>query len=98
MYPNEESLDKIRKWQVLTDDDYIAIMEYARDLWYYPDMFRNDGKKYTLTTCGWSGNEEVIGALNDNIYVRMSYWYSSTRGGVHVYIPISWIKNELSKV
>ena len=44
-------------------------------------------KQITLTTGGWSGNEEIIGAIP--AIVDEIYWYMKQRGGKHVYrVPV----------
>ena len=42
-----------------------------------------------LVTGGWSGNESIVGALENSFYVQMRLWHSSTRGGRHEYrVPV----------
>ena len=40
--------------------------------------------RVSLVTAGWSGNEQVIGALDGTMF-RLRFWESSHRGGLHVY-------------
>lgn len=35
----------------------------------------------TFVTGGWSGNEEIIGAMMENRPAWLELWYSTTRGG-----------------
>lgn len=44
-----------------------------------------DGRRYLrLATGGWSGNEDVIDAMQGNIFVRHC-WRVSACGGLHIY-------------
>ena len=46
----------------------------------------NRGERYLrLSTGGWSGNEELVAALNTNRMVRVLSWRLSARGGLHIY-------------
>ena len=98
-YPTEESLEKIKKWEIKSDDDFEKLMDFIKKLWYYPDFLKkNKNKEYTLITGGWSGNEDIIGAMKNNIILHITYWKSSERGGKHIYQSLSQeIKTEKNK-
>jgi hypothetical protein len=90
-YPTEEALEKIKTWSY---HDFLNLMIYIESLWYFPDYF-NQGEilddfntrviEYRLSTGGWSGNEDIIRALEANTQVQSCFWWSSRRGGHHVY-------------
>jgi len=40
-------------------------LEFAREVWYYPEFWEVDGREHRLSTGGWSGNESVIGAMQE---------------------------------
>lgn len=81
-YPSEQELDKIRKWD-WRDPDGLA--QYICTLWYYPDYTKLTGKrirKLWLATGGWSGNEDIVGALQQNSFWTF-YWQKSVSGGAY---------------
>lgn len=46
-----------------------------------------DGETYRYikyATGGWSGNEDIIGALSKSIF-WLKYWYSTNRGGLFIF-------------
>lgn len=81
-YPTEETLIEIRDWP---HKDKHGWFEYAAKAWYWPDMFKRDGDLYKVSTGGWSGNESVINAMQDNKLLWILTWVSSERGGHYVF-------------
>ena len=92
-YPSDEELATIRNWDY---KDFEVLMEYVEDLWKYPNYFESFdisdptyklkiGIKYKLSTGGWSGNEDLIGALQENSMFWACYWQESKRGGHYVF-------------
>ena len=79
-YPTEAELDLISKW----DNDYHALMEYVKDRWKY-DVFKRTGNRYRLATMGWSGNEDIIQALQENAMFWIQCWRMSKRGGLYLF-------------
>ena len=91
-YPTEEELEKIRGWDVI--ENPLGLIDFLKELWAYPDYFVVKGKRVInleLHTGGWSGNEDIIGALRENKMFFLLYWQKSTRGGHH-YFRIEKIK------
>lgn len=80
-YPEEEELEKIKNWP--HEDDYGKLLEYCMSLWTFKDYATKRGGNYRFATGGWSGNESVIYALEDNKIFWMSCWESSSRGGLY---------------
>ncbi len=81
-YPEEHELKKIKEW----DDDIPALMEYVKELWIRRyGHWKQTGSRYDLSTCGWSGNEDIITALQDNTMFWMLCWQNSKRGGHYVF-------------
>ena len=88
-YPEDEELEFIRKFE----GNYHDLMDYVNDIWKYADIgyykteriideiSKKPQTEYSLSTGGWSGNEEIIEAMMDNPLFWMFCWYSSKRGG-----------------
>jgi hypothetical protein len=84
-YPDDSELDSIRAWGQERPPGYVGLMEFVQGLWRFPDYFQACGRHYALSTGGWSGNEELIGALQDNHAFWACCWASSRRGGHYVF-------------
>ena len=89
-YPEDEELDQIRTWtpgpKWSGSEPWLGILRPVVSAW-NRDMGRADwdGQVLTLVTGGWSGNEEVLGALEDNRCAWSMLWLSSHRGGKHTF-------------
>ena len=90
-YPSDASLEIIRNWPV--ENKHRALMAFVEKLWKYPEYW-NEQKtitnthyefEYTISTGGWSGNEELVRALYDNTMFWVSCWTRSERGGRYVF-------------
>ena len=79
-YPDEEELKLIEAWDW---HDPLGLLEYIHERWQYADSgyWSQDGNKYNISTAGWSGNEDLIAALERNTYFWMFSWVSSRSGG-----------------
>lgn len=81
-YPTQEQLDKIERWK----GSYLELMAYVRQLWHLDGYgFRESDSKFHLSTGGWSGNEEIIMALERNLVFWGLFWLLSRRGGHYVF-------------
>jgi hypothetical protein len=83
-YPTDETLRIVREWK--HENRFNNLMAFVRDAWKYDGFnttLREDGKAfvYTVHTFGWSGNEELIGALSGNQLFWALCWQESRRGG-----------------
>lgn len=91
-YPREEELKTIQEWDLLTKP-ITELLEYVWELWKYDDRFVLKGKRVLrlyLSTGGWSGNESIIGALQDNFLFWSMCWEKSIRGGHYWFkIPLN---------
>ena len=91
-YPTDKTLDIIREWDDLTPSGRVALLDYVQEAWRYPERVDrwvgNEEKKliqYNFSTGGWSGNEDLIGALMDNNVFWLLCWHSSRRGGHYTF-------------
>lgn len=82
-YPDEEELKCIREWP----KDWEALMEYVKRRWWMPDWGWTEARKktYVISTGGWSGNEDLIGAMHDNWIFWSMCWEQSRRGGHYIF-------------
>jgi len=82
-YPTDETLDVISSWDCT---DFYGLMEYIQQAWHWPEYCREVRPGlWRLVTGGWSGNEEIIGAIRCNAVWWLSYWLLSKRGGLHTF-------------
>lgn len=80
-YPTIAELRRVRAWPL--EDGFDALLEYVRGLWWMPDWgWRQTQRRYYISTGGWSGNEDLITALEENRSLFwVICWVSSRRGG-----------------
>jgi len=87
-YPTEKEILTIKNWNVV-EGDVMELVEYVRTKWWQRGWgFTLEDDKLELHTGGWSGNEEIIGALQSNTMFWMFYWEQSKRGG-HYYFDLT---------
>lgn len=90
-YPTDEELEQIRTWDYR---DPLGLMAFIRPLWedhgrWAEDTIDDDTglqgrglySRYLISTLGWSGNESLIEAMQENAMFWTLSWYSSQRGG-----------------
>jgi hypothetical protein len=92
-YPTDAVLDKITNWS--HTDKFVHLMEFVKDIWWAADWgwreyntkdYNNrDEITYDISTGGWSGNESIINALQDNRLFWMCCWEQSNRGGHYIF-------------
>lgn len=81
-YPDEAELQRIREWP---HQDCADLLAFVRSLWWGKWGWRQNGYRYRISTGGWSGNESLIAAMEDNDMFWMLTWRSSRRGGYYVF-------------
>ena len=86
-YPQKHELKKIEQWDY---KDFEGLMEYVEELWSYPQYWKQTKNsfghnEYHISTGGWSGNEDLITALQGNAMFWACCWESSKRGGHYVF-------------
>ena len=90
-YPDDDDLAALAAMDPLVHKGD-AILNRAAELW-CTDYGRVDAdqiqtygsRRWTFITGGWSGNDDIIAALDKIQLFNMLYWFSSERGGKHVY-------------
>jgi len=83
----EAAMEKIRAWPW---KDPRGLFAYLRSLWAYADWgwHEKETKRATffhISTAGWSDNEALIGALEENRMIMFLCWVQSRRGGHYVF-------------
>ena len=95
-YPTEETLDRIRTWDVATLADMEAAMDFAGAAWHYDDAWTKERGwidpdwgslqvRYRFSTLGWSGNESIVEAIEGNEMLQMIGAWAWRRGGHYEY-------------
>lgn len=76
---------RIKEWPYT---DFAGLLEFVKNKWAYADCGYwseeepIDGERRLLiSTAGWSDNEFLMGALQENQMFWALNWYSSRRGG-----------------
>lgn len=85
-YPTEEELKRLREWPFGDGREWL---EFARSIWHMQDWGWAEeirpGHNHA-STGGWSGNEEIIDAMQDNWILWHVVWDSTRRGGHYVFL------------
>ena len=87
-YPTPETLQRIRDWKPAKGEKRSVLIDHVCDAWYYPDAIKdvvveNHGEEIKcryLATGGWSGNEDLMDEMTDNVYA-MGLFFRQERGG-----------------
>lgn len=85
-YPTEKLLEWIETFNPV---DITVLLATLESVWKFEDYFKLSGKKtlkLELHTGGWSGNESIVDALQNNVLFWNLYWQKSVRGGHHYFI------------
>lgn len=91
-YPTEETERIIREYHGPVDELLAAV----KTVWAYADSgYWDEGDaldfldrpvhRYHVSTAGWSGNESLLDALEDNRGFWMFFWFQSQRGGHYIF-------------
>ncbi|MFH1118618.1 MAG: hypothetical protein V1775_02260 [Bacteroidota bacterium] len=95
-YPDREELNAIRFWIVREnasmEENLEGLMDYIEPLWTQHGSFLKKSNMYFLSTGGWSGNEDIISALEQNHMFWALFACSWERGGHFVFATLEvWI-------
>lgn len=86
-YPTDDELKRITDWPLpCTTETAQAWFDFIRDCWWQPDWgWSQDGDTLNISTGGWSGNEEIISAMQSNFIFWSLCWESHRRGGHYTF-------------
>ena len=87
-YPTEDALDKIEKWQYNDPKGWFKFIENIWHLrsWGWSEGYNENGMyQYNISTAGWSGNEDIIRAMQKNKILWSVAWVQSRRGGHYIF-------------
>lgn len=100
-YPTEIELQRIEHWFDETPTDWneslLELITYVRERWNYRDWgwheaTDKDGTHYyTISTGGWSGNEDLIGSLQ-KCWVFWQLMFEAHRAGGHYILKLKPLK------
>jgi hypothetical protein len=72
-YPTDEEIQRLKDWPF---DDVVGIVKFIGSIWWCPDFgYSVKRGRLRLATGGWSGNEEIIGALECPGPPQMFHWF-----------------------
>lgn len=98
-YPTESALDIVSRWHWADAEDYFkfikALWTYADSGYWREDTvlqdeftnmkYKESRRRYYLSTAGWSGNEAIIRAMQQNEMMWHLNWVQSRRGGHYIF-------------
>ena len=98
-YPTEAALDVIRLWHWNDAKGWFKFIEglwYMKDWgwkeidepheWQDHNQYKDKiVRRYYISTAGWSGNESIIGAMQNNGMMWHLNWVQSRRGGHYIF-------------
>ena len=89
-YPDPREMRTIRVWKFTKPGSFEEFMEYVRTTGKYwcdshPFGWWQRGRTYWVSTGGWSGNEEILSAMQSNFMFWATSWVSVRRGGHYVF-------------
>ena len=82
-YPDERTIELIGQWRI--EDDYEKMLTFLTPIMsgYGRCEKREIDNVWEVVTGGWSGNEEIISAMQSNLAFWGIYWQLSKRGGYY---------------
>ena len=92
-YPTDDALEIIKKWHW---DDIRGWFKFIEGIWHFypwgwkekdePHQRKNlSVRRYYISTGGWSGNESIIHAMQENSLMWTLNWVQSNRGGHYIF-------------
>lgn len=92
-YPTENALEAIEKWHWNDARGWFKFIEGLWHLhsWGWKEKTENHDYqdklvlRYYISTAGWSGNESIIRAMQNNDWMWHLNWVQSRRGGHYIF-------------
>lgn len=90
-YPTAEALKAIETWTPGPEwsgtKPWLPLLDLMKEFWnqHYGVIRPEPTGGTAFVTGGWSGNEDIIAALEANEVAYMMLWLSVHRGGKHVF-------------
>jgi hypothetical protein len=96
-YPTEEQIERIKSWPYQDPTGWFAFIKSSGNYWPNADwgwderddiegLFKKPVRVYEISTGGWSGNEEIIGAMQSNQMLWLLTWHQMRRGGHYTFM------------
>lgn len=101
-YPTEEFLDYIKSYDFIHNNPS-ELFKMIEEVWWGggwrhsddTDFLGREVHKISISTWGWSGNEEIIEVMRQNILLWPLYWSKHERGG-HFEFILPWEEEKKS--
>lgn len=87
-YPSEAELRRVAQWPIYSARDIRNLLGYVQRRWKYSSYFDPiplGEQEFNVSTAGWSGNEDLMDALEENTIFWATCWVSARRGGHFVF-------------
>ena len=93
-YPTEQALECIENWPYTDPRGWFRFIESIWHLrsWGWSEGYFKDHEydpadkyRYYVSTAGWSGNEDIIRAMQKNSILWSVAWVQSRRGGHYIF-------------
>lgn len=89
-YPGDETLQMITEWP----RPFEGLIDFVIDAWNLeygvvregPSIHKGAEQVVKFITGGWSGNESLLSALEENMMAYLMLWRLSARGGYHEFV------------
>jgi len=93
-YPTDAALEIIEKWHW---SDIEGWFKFINSIWHLRSWGWHEGEedhewdkdkkvyRYDISTAGWSGNESIIRAMQENWMIWSITWVQSRRGGHYIF-------------
>lgn len=110
-YPTEECLESIKTAQPSGQELHAWALDMllsVEPIWQYGsagywsseddvgELYGLPIKRFSISTAGWSGNESLIDALQDNFYFWHTAWVQTRRGGHYIFeVDISTANDDI---